>query len=127
MSDAVTRGIRVLVKPAYVPERSSPEESYYFFAYTIRISNEGTETAQLVSRHWIISGPDGPVGEVEGPGVVGEQPVLEPGQSFEYTSFCPLQTPLGSMHGTYKMVRPDGSSFEATIAPFSLAVPTQIN
>lgn len=127
MSDAVTRGIRVVVKSAYVPERSSPEESYFFFAYTIRISNEGTETAQLVSRHWIISGPDGPVGEVEGPGVVGEQPVLEPGQSFEYTSFCPLQTPLGSMHGTYKMVRPDGTSFEAAIAPFSLAVPTQIN
>ena len=127
MSDALTEGIRVVVKPAYVPERSSVEESYYFFAYTIRISNEGNETAQLVSRHWIISGPDGPVGEVEGPGVVGEQPVLEPGQAFEYTSFCPLQTPLGSMHGTYKMVRPDGRSFEATIAPFSLAVPTQIN
>jgi len=123
----VTSGIRVQVKSAYVPERSSPSESYYFFAYTIRITNEGEQTAQLVSRHWIISGIDGPVGEVEGPGVVGEQPVLEPGQSFEYTSFCPLQTPLGSMHGSYKMVRPDGSSFEATIAPFSLAVPTQIN
>jgi ApaG protein len=127
VSDAVTEGIRVVVKAAFVRERSSPAESYFFFAYTIRISNEGDETAQLVSRHWIISGPDGPVGEVEGPGVVGEQPVLEAGQAFEYTSFCPLQTPLGSMRGTYTMARPDGRTFKATIAPFSLAVPTQIN
>jgi len=127
MSESVTHGIRVATRGFYVPERSNPDESYYFFAYTIRISNEGRETAQLLSRHWIISGPDGPIGEVRGDGVVGEQPVLEPGQSFEYTSFCPLQTPLGSMHGTYRMVRPTGESFEATIAPFTLAVPTQLN
>ncbi len=127
MSDCVTKGIRVVARGFHVPERSNPAESYFFFAYTIRVSNEGDEGAQLLSRHWIISGPDGPIGEVKGDGVVGEQPVLEPGQSFEYTSFCPLQTPLGSMHGTYQLVRPSGERFEATIAPFSLAVPTQIN
>jgi ApaG protein len=127
MSDNVTQGIRIQVKTTYVPERSSPENGYYFFAYTVRLSNEGIEAAQLVSRHWIISGPEGPIGEVRGAGVVGEQPVLEPGQSFEYTSFCPLQTPLGSMHGTYQMVRPNGETFDAVIAPFPLAVPTQVN
>jgi ApaG protein len=127
LSDSITNGIRIQVKASFVPERSSLENSYYFFAYTVRISNEGTETAQLIGRHWIISGPDGPIGEVQGAGVVGEQPLLEPGQSFEYTSFCPLQTPLGSMHGTYQMVRPNGEGFDAVIAPFSLAVPTQIN
>ncbi len=127
MSDCVTNGIRVVARGFHVPERSNPAESYFFFAYTIRISNEGSETAQLLSRHWIISGPDGPIGEVKGDGVVGEQPVLEPGQSFEYTSFCPLQTPLGSMYGTYQMVRPGGERFDAAIAAFSLAVPTQLN
>lgn len=127
MSESVTHGIRIRVKAVFVPERSSLENNYYFFAYTVKISNEGTATAQLVSRHWIISGPDGPIGEVRGAGVVGEQPLLEPGQSFEYTSFCPLQTPLGSMHGTYQMVRPSGEAFDAVITPFSLAVPTQIN
>src|SRR5262245_63079116 len=127
MSDATTRGIRVQVLSAYVPERSSPGENEYFFAYTVRISNVGEETAQLVSRHWIISGPDGVVGEVEGPGVVGEQPVLAPGGSFQYTSFCPLKTPFGSMHGSYKMVLPGGDSFDAAIAPFSLAAPTALN
>ncbi len=127
MSDCTTRGIRVEARGFYVSERSNPAESYYFFAYTIRISNQGDETAQLLSRHWIISGPDGPIGEVRGDGVVGEQPVLEPGQSFEYTSFCPLQTALGSMQGSYQMVRPSGERFEADIAPFSLAVPTQLN
>src|SRR5512144_2910330 len=113
MSDTTTRGIRVQVRCAYVPERSSPEEGEYFFAYTVRISNVGQEVAQLVSRHWIISGPEGLVGGVEGPGVVGEQPVLHPGGSFQYTSFCPLKTPFGSMHGSYHMVLPSGESFEA--------------
>jgi ApaG protein len=127
MSDVTTRGIRVQVVSAYVPEKSSPPEGEYFFAYTVRISNMGLETAQLVSRHWIISGPEGVVGEVEGPGVVGEQPVLTPGGSFQYTSFCPLKTPFGSMHGSYRMVLPTGESFEAAIAPFSLAVPTALN
>jgi len=127
MSDITTRGVRVSVRSVYVPEKSSPADSYYFFAYTIRIANEGSTTVQLVSRKWIISGPDGEVGRVEGPGVVGEQPVLQPGQSFEYTSFCPLHTPFGSMRGTYHMVLPNGESFEAVIAPFSLATPSALN
>ena len=127
MSDTTTRGVRVEVRTAYVPERSSPAESQYFFAYRIRISNLGDETVQLLSRHWIISDGEGNTEHVRGPGVVGEQPVLEPGEAFEYTSFCPLRTPLGSMQGTYQMVTAGGSAFEAEIAPFSLAVPTAIN
>ncbi len=127
MSDTITRGVRVEVRTAYVPERSSPAESQYFFAYRIRISNLGEETVQLLSRHWIISDGDGHSEHVRGPGVVGEQPVLEPGEAFEYTSFCPLRTPIGSMQGTYRMVTAGGSAFEAEIAPFALAVPTALN
>jgi ApaG protein len=127
MSDTTTRGVRVEVRTTYVPERSSPAESQYFFAYRIRISNRGEETVQLLSRHWIISDGEGNTEHVRGPGVVGEQPVLEPGEAFEYTSFCPLPTPIGSMHGTYQMVTAGGSAFEAEIAPFSLAVPTALN
>jgi ApaG protein len=127
MSDTVTRGIRVQVQAAYVAEKSAPADSYYFFAYTVRITNEGPETAQLVSRRWIISGPEGEIGQVEGPGVVGQQPILEPGQSFEYTSSCPLQAPLGSMHGWYRMRLASGAGFEVRIAPFSLATPAALN
>jgi ApaG protein len=127
MSDTTTRGVRVQVESAYVPERSSPRDAQYFFAYRIRISNAGEETVQLVSRHWVITDGDGRVEHVRGPGVVGEQPVLEPGESFEYTSFCPLPTAIGSMHGTYQMVTAGGSAFDADIAPFSLAVPTALN
>lgn len=127
MSDTTTRGVRVQVKSAYVPERSSPPESHFFFAYRVRISNEGDETVQLVSREWIITDADGNVERVRGPGVVGEQPVLGPGEAFEYTSFCPLRTPIGSMHGSYEMVSARGERFDATIAPFSLAVPTAVN
>ena len=127
MSDATTRGVRVQVQSAYVADRSSPRESHYFFAYRVRISNAGEETVQLVSRHWVITDGDGNVEQVQGPGVVGEQPVLEPGESFEYTSFCPLRTPIGSMHGTYQMVASGGSRFDAEIAPFSLAVPSALN
>jgi ApaG protein len=111
----------------YVPERSSPPQAHYFFAYHVRIANEGDETVQLVSRHWIITDGDGHEEQVKGPGVVGEQPVLAPGESFEYTSFCPLRTPIGAMRGTYQMVTPSGEQFDATIAPFSLAVPTALN
>ncbi|HEY5906698.1 MAG TPA: Co2+/Mg2+ efflux protein ApaG [Vicinamibacteria bacterium] len=126
MSDVVTRGVRVRVKSVYVEERSSPPQQF-FFAYQVRIANEGDETVQLVSRHWIITDGDGRQEHVQGPGVVGEQPVLAPGESFEYTSFCPLRTPIGSMHGTYQMVLPGGAEFDAEIAPFSLAVPTALN
>ena len=127
MSETTTRGVRVEVRTAYVPERSSPQESQYFFAYRIKISNVGEETVQLLSRHWVISDGAGNMEHVRGPGVVGEQPVLGPGESFEYTSFCPLPTPIGSMHGTYQMVTAGGSAFDAEIAPFSLAVPTALN
>jgi ApaG protein len=127
VSEATTRGVRVQVHSAYVPERSSPRESHYFFAYRVRVSNLGEETVQLVSRHWLITDGEGQVEHVQGPGVVGEQPVLEPGESFEYTSFCPLHTPIGSMHGTYQMVSAGGARFDAEIAPFSLAVPSALN
>ena len=127
MSDTTTRGVRVEVRTAYVPERSAPQESRYFFAYRIRISNVGEETVQLLSRHWVISDGEGNMEHVRGPGVVGEQPVLEPGEAFEYTSFCPLPTPIGSMHGTYQMVTAGGSAFDAEIAPFPLAVPHALN
>lgn len=122
-SQAVTRGIRVEVRSFYVPERSEPDEEQWFFAYQIAISNEGEETAQLVSRHWVITDGDGKQEEVRGPGVVGEQPVLAPGESFEYTSACPLTTPVGTMQGTYQMRTESGEDFDAEIAPFSLGEP----
>ena len=122
-----TRGIQVEVRSEFVPARSAPRESSYFFQYHVRISNVGQETAQLISREWIITNADGEVERVKGPGVVGEQPVLPPGSSFEYTSFCELKTAVGSMHGSYQMVTADGERFDATIAPFTLAVPNALN
>lgn len=127
MSDVTTRGIRVQVESFYDKEHSSPQESYYFFSYQVRISNVGTKKAQLISREWFITDANGEVQRVQGPGVVGEQPVLAPGERFEYTSFCPLGTPVGTMHGSYRMVRDDGDSFEAAIAPFSLEMPNAVN
>jgi ApaG protein len=123
MSDTTTRGIRIQVTSTYVPEQSSARDSHYLFAYHIRITNVGNETAQLISREWIITSADGEVERVKGPGVVGEQPVLQPGGSFEYTSYCPLKTSVGSMHGSYQMVTAAGDKFEALIAPFTLAAP----
>jgi ApaG protein len=123
MSDTVTRGIRIQVQSQYLSDRSSPRDSQYLFAYHVRISNEGSETAQLVSREWIITSAEGEVERVKGPGVVGEQPVLEPGTSFEYTSYCPLKTAVGSMHGSYQMVTAGGEKFDAQITPFTLAAP----
>jgi len=127
MSDTTTNGIRVQVEARYLPEQSSPRDNQYLFAYRIKISNEGGETAQLISRHWIITDADGHVEQVQGPGVVGEQPVLGPGGSFEYTSFCPLRTSVGTMHGTYQMVRANGDEFDAVISPFTLATPNALN
>ncbi|NIM00746.1 MAG: Co2+/Mg2+ efflux protein ApaG [Acidobacteria bacterium] len=126
-SSAITRGFRVEVESTYVPERSDPAGKRWFFAYAIRITNEGPETAQLISRHWIITDGDGDVEEVRGPGVVGKQPTLAPGESFEYTSACPLPTNFGTMHGTYQMVSDGGESFDVEIAPFALAEPYAIN
>jgi ApaG protein len=126
-SDTTTDGIRVQVRTTYLADRSSPREHQFYFAYTITVSNVGETTAQLVSRHWIITDADGDVQEVRGEGVVGHQPVLEPGTSFEYTSYCHLRTNVGTMHGSYQMVRPDGETFDARIAPFTLAVPNALN
>jgi ApaG protein len=127
VSTATTQGIRVDVKTQYLADRSSPMARQYVFAYTIRITNEGTSTAQLMSRHWIITDSEGKVQEVRGDGVVGEQPVLEPGEHFEYTSGCVLATARGSMRGTYQMVRRDGSKFDAQIAEFQLGMPHSLN
>jgi ApaG protein len=126
-SEAVTRGIRVHVESEYTPERSRPHHNEWFFLYTIRITNESDETVQLISRHWIITDATGHVEEVRGPGVVGQQPVLAPGQSFQYTSGCPLSTPFGSMRGTYQMVTADGDRFDAEVAPFELSEPYTVH
>lgn len=125
MSTAVTQGIQVDVQSAYRPERSEPGR--FLFTYTIRISNRGERAAQLLSRHWIITDATGQRQEVVGDGVVGQQPLLSPGEHFEYTSFCVLETPHGSMRGTYRMQREDGGSFDAEIAPFPLVVPGSLN
>jgi ApaG protein len=127
MSEATTRGIRIQVTSAYLAARSDPREGQYLFTYHVRIANTGVERAQLMSRAWIITDSDGQVQEVRGPGVVGEQPVLGPGDEFEYSSFCPLRTAVGSMHGTYQMVTDAGEAFDAVIAPFTLAVPHAVN
>ena len=126
-SEATTRGIRIEVESAYLQGQSSPRDSHYLFAYHVRISNVGSETAQLVSREWIITSADGEVERVKGPGVVGETPVLPPGGAFEYTSYCPLKTSVGSMQGSYQMVTAGGEKFDANIAPFTLAVPNALN
>lgn len=122
-SEAVTRRIRVRVEAEYAPDRSQPLRNQWFFLYTIEITNESDEIVQLLSRHWIITDAMGDVQEVRGPGVVGEQPVLEPGESFRYTSGCPLTTPFGSMHGTYQMVNGKREVFDIEIAPFTLSEP----
>ena len=127
MSDVTTRGVRVEVESEYLAEKSNPREDEYFFAYRVRLSNVGDETVQLVSREWIITDGEGRVERVRGAGVVGEYPRLEPGESYEYTSFCPLTTSVGSMHGSYTMRTSTGETFDAAIAPFMLAVPGVIN
>lgn len=125
-SEAVTRKIRVSVEAEYDETRSSPQQSQWFFLYTVQITNEGPETVQLVSRHWIITDGMGHVEEVRGPGVVGNQPILAPNQSFKYTSGCPLTTPFGSMHGTYQMISRTGEQFDIEIAPFTLTEPYSV-
>ena len=126
-SEVVTQGVRVRVKTHYHPERSHPAESEWFFSYTIQISNDETRTVQLLTRHWIITDANGTVQEVRGPGVVGKQPMLSAGQSFEYTSFCLLKTSFGTMHGTYQMRVDNGEMFDAEIAPFFLGEAHSIN
>lgn len=128
MSDTTTRGVRIVVRPRFVPEQSDPDNGQWLFAYHIVIRNQGADTVQLISRHWVITNGEGKVEEVRGAGVVGYQPVLKPGEEFEYTSGCPLTTPVGTMHGEFNMlVQGSGEKFEAKIEPFRLAVPKALN
>jgi ApaG protein len=126
-SEATTRGVKVEVQSRYIPEKSNPAKSQWFFAYDIRISNVGSDVVQLLNRHWIITDANGHVEEVKGPGVVGDQPILAPGEAYDYTSFCPLTTPFGTMEGSYQMVTDGGGSFLATIAQFALSEPMTVN
>jgi ApaG protein len=126
-SEAITRGVRVHVDSEYAPDRSHPARKEWFFIYTVRISNEGSEPVQLLTRHWLITDETGRVEEVRGPGVVGQQPRLEPGESFEYTSGCPLPTSSGLMEGTYQMVAESGETFDVKIAPFTLSGPYTVH
>ena len=123
MPEATTKDIRVHVESEFAPGRSNPPQNQWFFYYTIRIINEGRETVQLLSRHWVITDAMGATREVRGPGVVGKQPRLEPGQSFEYTSGCDLTTPFGSMRGTYQMITDQQEHFEIVIPVFTLTEP----
>jgi ApaG protein len=122
---ANTRDIAVSVEPTYLEARSSPENSQYFWVYRVSIENQGRETVQLLSRHWMITNARGELREVKGPGVVGEQPVLKPGESFEYTSGAPLDTPSGMMGGAYQMESESGERFDIEIPTFSLDRPNQ--
>ena len=122
---ANTRGIAVSVEPTYLEARSSPNNAQYFWAYRVIIENQGTETVQLLSRHWMITNMRGELTEVKGPGVVGEQPVLKPGESFEYTSGAPLDTPSGMMGGAYQMESESGEHFDIEIPTFSLDLPNR--
>jgi ApaG protein len=120
---AVTRQIEVTAAPKFLPDRSSPENGYFFWAYTITLTNRGGETVQLKTRHWRITDAQGRLQEVRGAGVVGEEPVLKPGENFEYTSGVPLPTPSGFMTGTYGMVTAAGEEFDIDIPAFSLDTP----
>ena len=120
VSEAVTNNIRVEVMSRYSAENSRQVQGAWVFQYTVRITNQGSDTVQLLSRHWIITDALEHTEEVNGPGVVGEQPVLAPGESFQYSSWCPLTTPVGVMCGTYRMVRTNGEQFDVEIAPFAL-------
>jgi ApaG protein len=126
-SEATTRSVHVSVVSEYAPERSQPADEQWFFLYTITITNQGSEAVQLISRHWIITDANGQVEEVRGPGVVGQQPVLEPGESFTYTSGCPLTTSFGKMEGSYQMVTRSGEAFDARIAAFTLSEPYTVH
>jgi ApaG protein len=123
MYSAVTHDIRVTVTPEFSEERSEPGQGKYFWLYTIEIQNLGQSAVQLTHRHWKITDAHGKLEEVRGPGVVGEQPMLEPGQTFRYTSGCPLTTPSGIMFGAYRMVDGDGHAFDVAIPAFSLDSP----
>lgn len=126
-SEATSHGVRVSVRPSYLPEQSSPAESRWLFGYRVEIFNESAEQVQLLSRHWVITDADTQVEEVRGPGVVGEQPVIGPGETFEYESFCPLSTPFGNMRGSYRMRTESGFDLDVRIATFELSPPMMIH
>lgn len=126
-SEAVTNNVRVEVESQFAPERSRPFQNDYLFHYTVKITNEGDETVQLLSRHWIATDSSGKVEEVKGPGVVGEQPILAPGESFQYTSSWGLKTSNGILRGTYQMVSEEGNHFDVEIAPFALHEPYTVH
>jgi ApaG protein len=123
MADSKKYEIQVTTQVEYIPEQSSEEQDRYVFAYTITITNTGSIAAQLISRHWVITDANNSMQEVRGLGVVGEQPLLKPGESFEYTSGSAIATPVGTMHGTYQMVAEDSTKFDATISEFTLSMP----
>lgn len=127
VAEAKTRGVLVRAEPRYHPERSDPVAKEWFFSYAVEIVNESPQPVQLLARHWVITDSTGREQHVRGAGVVGEQPRLGPGERYRYTSFCPLPTSLGSMHGTYTMRLDNGETFEAEIAPFTLVDPTTEN
>tara|TARA_B100001093_G_scaffold457901_1_gene469962 strand:- start:647 stop:1030 length:384 start_codon:yes stop_codon:yes gene_type:complete len=127
MMNNIDCNIEVQVVSDYIDDQSEPRSNQYVFAYTIRILNQGNVAAQLISRHWIITDANGKIQEVDGDGVVGEQPYLNPGEEFSYSSGAIIETPVGSMHGIYKMIADDGITFDAPIAPFTLAVPRILN
>jgi ApaG protein len=126
-SVAVTRGVRVQVRCQYAPERSNPGNSHWFFVYTITITNEGDEEVKLLTRHWTITDGNNNVEEVRGPGVVGKKPVLGRGESFTYSSGCPLPTPFGIMEGTYRMITASGEHFDVQIPAFALSQPYTVH
>ena len=126
-STATTRGIRVDVTPEFLGQCLKTGHMVWVYAYHVTITNESSEAVQLLTRHWIITNGEGEVKEVQGPGVVGEQPVLTPGQTYQYSSGCPMDTTMGTMHGSYQMVTDAGEEFDAEIAPFTLAEPLSMN
>ena len=123
MYETTTEGVLIRVTPQFLDEQSIPDQGRYFWAYTIEITNHGTNTVKLEARHWKITDSNGRLEEVRGPGVVGQTPVLKPGQSFSYTSGCPLSTPSGIMVGSYRMVDETGRRFDVAIPAFSLDSP----
>lgn len=126
-STSTTHGVHVEVQPHYLAAHSDPARHHWMHAYTVTITNEGEAPVRLLSRHWVITNAHGTEEHVRGAGVVGEQPLLQPGESFRYTSGCPMDTPVGTMHGTYQMVSEAGGAFDAAIAPFTLAEPFAVN
>jgi ApaG protein len=127
VSTCVTQGIKVSVETRYLAEESEPANDKFLFAYEITIENEGDYAAQLISRHWVIKDAYNQIEEVRGEGVVGQTPLLEPGEIFTYSSYCPLRTDYGTMRGSYRMLRPNGEEFDATIAPFALMTTYMLN